>query len=97
MAPSHLRACLYLDTECTNHVDYSLASPNKGPNILLGHIVDKMLCCMILIILYDGQCLWLLKHWPLVCSIRLASAGYWALGFERGAPGRAGQGRAGQR
>jgi hypothetical protein len=33
---------------------YRLASNYRDPKFLLGRIVDKLLCCMVLIILYNG-------------------------------------------
>ena len=35
-------------------MQYRLASNYRDPKFLLGRVVDKLLCCVILIILYNG-------------------------------------------
>lgn len=41
-------------TERDYAVQYRLASNYRDPKFLLGRIVDKLLCCVVLIILYNG-------------------------------------------
>ena len=40
--------------KCSGAVQYRLVSNYRDPKFLLGRVVDKLLCCVILIILYNG-------------------------------------------